>query len=257
MIGPLAVLAALGLSGLLLWRHLAPRLQPLPPGGTWRAGVLVALGGLLGTEVLTVALVGPGDGPPTLLRLVTARALAAASVAGAALLLARRRGGVERLGLRRPGGPPAPLVALGAWLAFLPVLAAVAWANDALHAGLGQPRPVQAWIAEFLASPEARSSPAAWAAMAVLLPASEELFFRGGLYGALRLALPVPAAVALSAAGFGMVHEPSYWLPTAALGAVLAVLYERSGSLAAPVAFHVLHNGAMLAIVSAWPEIAA
>lgn len=257
MIGPLAVLAVLGLSGLLLWRRLAPRLVPLPPGGTWRAGVLVALLGLLGTEILTLALLGPGEGRPPLLQLVTARSLAAGALAGLVLLLARRRGGVAQLGLRRPGGPPAPLVALAAWLAFLPVLAGVAFANDALHAGLGQPRPVQAWIAEFLASPEARGAPAAWAGMAVILPACEELFFRGGLHGALRRVLPLPAAVALSALGFGLVHEPSFWLPTAALGAVLAVLYERSGSLAAPVAFHALHNGAMLALVSAFPQLAA
>jgi len=253
----LVVLAGLALAGVLLWRRLAPGLQPLPPDSTLREGLLVALAGFLGLDLLAASCVPRGDEPPNFVLLVEVRAVAGLLLAGLALLAVRGRGGPGALGLRRAGGPPALLVGLAAWLAFLPVLTGVSWLNRELLETLGvEPPGQQRWLAEFLAAPEARTSLPAWAAMALALPFFEELFFRGGLYGGLRRALPRQLAIGLAAAAFGLVHEPTFWLPTAALGVALVLLYERSGSLAAPFAFHALHNGLTLAIVCWQPELA-
>lgn len=253
----LALLLVLAAAGVLLWRRLAPGLEPLPPEAGVRHGVPLALGAYAGLLLVAAPFVPAEDEPRDVVRLVALQAVAGLAVAALVLLALRGRGGPAALGLRRADGPPAPLVALAAWLAFLPVLAAATWLNDVLLAALGQEPPgTQRWLQEFLADPEASRSPVAWAGMVLVLPFFEELCFRGALYGGLRRALPRPAAVALAAAAFGLVHEPAFWVPTAALGVALVLLYERSGSLAAPLAFHALHNGLTLAIVTWHPELA-
>jgi uncharacterized protein len=83
----------------------------------------------------------------------------------------------------------------------------------------------------------------------LLGPATEELYFRGVLYGALRRYGP-PLAILLSAVLFSVVHFQPRAIPILfVLGAALAFLYERTGSLWPPIAFHVLQNS--LAMVGA------
>ena len=253
----LLLLAAGALGGALLWRRLAPGLRRLEPGSTAPEGVAYALIGWLGVQLLTTAAVHLArlPDPPPLQPLLALNAGAALLMAALVIALAARRGGADRLGLRRAGGPPAPLVALAAWLVVLPAVSALGWLNGRVLELFGRPQEQQSWIREFLNASDSQTSLLTWLPMAVLLPACEELFFRGGLYGGLRRVLAVPAAVALAAGAFGVVHDPGFFLPTAALGAVLCVLYERTGSLAAPLCFHVLHNGATLALVSARPDL--
>ncbi|WP_196189321.1 CPBP family intramembrane glutamic endopeptidase [Conexibacter sp. W3-3-2] len=81
----------------------------------------------------------------------------------------------------------------------------------------------------------------------VLAPVVEEFFFRGFVYRAARNGLgPVGAALFVGVL-FGAVHlgDPDV-LPLipllVVLGALMCVLYERTGSLAAPIALHVLNN---------------
>lgn len=81
----------------------------------------------------------------------------------------------------------------------------------------------------------------------VLAPVVEEFFFRGFVYRAARNGLgPVGAALFVGVL-FGAVHlgDPDV-LPLipllVLLGALMCVLYERTGSLAAPIALHVLNN---------------
>ena len=248
----LLVLAGLAVAGVLLWRWLAPGLRALPPGESVREGVIYAIVGVVGTNVLTAlfsVLLDLPD-PAPLERLLPLTALAGLLSMAVVLGIASGRGGVRTLGIRRSGGTsPAILVGLAAWLAFLPVLVLVSWLNHELLAALGKEQPPQLWIERFLESPAAQGSPATWLAIVLVLPLGEELWFRGGLYGALRRVVSVPLAIVVSAAAFGFFHDATYMLPTAALGAALALLYERSGSLAAPLAFHALHNGVTLAIV--------
>ena len=89
--------------------------------------------------------------------------------------------------------------------------------------------------------------------IAVVAPISEEIFFRGMLFGGLRRRLPTIAAAAISAAVFGALHAPTG--PTAvppliAFGFVLALLYERSGSLGPAIVLHAINNSLALALTA-------
>lgn len=80
----------------------------------------------------------------------------------------------------------------------------------------------------------------------LLAPASEELFFRGILYTALRNRYGRIVGTLVSATVFALMHgdmSPGI-LPIWLAGAVLACLYEGSGSLAAPMIAHAIHNTA-------------
>ncbi|MDR7401123.1 MAG: CPBP family glutamic-type intramembrane protease [Armatimonadota bacterium] len=87
----------------------------------------------------------------------------------------------------------------------------------------------------------------------VLVPVGEELYFRGLLYGALRPHSPA-LATAVSAVVFAAVHQQViHFLPILLLGVVLAVLYQRTGSLVGPMVVHGINNlVAVLAILNNW-----
>jgi membrane protease YdiL (CAAX protease family) len=80
----------------------------------------------------------------------------------------------------------------------------------------------------------------------IAAPFFEELTFRGFLFNALLRYVPAWAAVVLSACIFGGVHwqpgNAGALLPLAAAGIVLAVVYYRSGSLAASMITHGCFN---------------
>ncbi len=79
----------------------------------------------------------------------------------------------------------------------------------------------------------------------IAAPISEEIFFRGFFFGALRRSLPFWAAMVISGLVFGLVHlptGPAQAPPLALFGMALAWLYERSGSLGPPIAAHAFLN---------------
>lgn len=85
-----------------------------------------------------------------------------------------------------------------------------------------------------------------------LAPLAEELIFRGLLYRWLRRHWPMWAAVATSAILFGLIHGIPAVIPAAAaVGAVLAVAFERTGSLWPPVVIHATQNTTAIAIMFA------
>jgi membrane protease YdiL (CAAX protease family) len=88
----------------------------------------------------------------------------------------------------------------------------------------------------------------------------EELIFRGIVQGALRRAYGVLPAVVATAAVFGLVHyvalggSGSRWIYlaiAALLGLVLGAIYERTESIAVPVAIHGLWNAGQFLLVYA------
>ncbi len=95
---------------------------------------------------------------------------------------------------------------------------------------------------------EARSLPslaflAFGVSVVVVAPVTEEFLFRGFLYGTLRRYLGPLGAICLSAAAFAVAHEFAYGIPPLfVLGFLFAYLYERTGSLVAPIAAHAVHN---------------
>lgn len=79
----------------------------------------------------------------------------------------------------------------------------------------------------------------------VVAPIAEELFFRGFLFGGLRKHGLVVAAL-VSGTAFGLAHVASapigFIVPLATLGVILALVYERTGSIYAAMALHALNN---------------
>ncbi len=77
----------------------------------------------------------------------------------------------------------------------------------------------------------------------VIVPIAEELVFRGLIYKRLRGYCPVALALILSAVLFGLYHgnivQILYAIPA---GLALAYLYEKYGSVFAPIAAHMVMN---------------
>ena len=86
--------------------------------------------------------------------------------------------------------------------------------------------------------------------IAIAAPIGEEICFRGMLFGGLRERLPMWAAALISAALFGLLHVTtgiSVVPPLIAFGFLLALLYERTGSLVPCILLHMLNNSVALA----------
>ena len=87
----------------------------------------------------------------------------------------------------------------------------------------------------------------------VVVPVGEEIFFRGFVYGTLRRWGVVPGML-LSAVYFGAMHQQLvHFLPITVLGIVLALVYERTGSLVSSMMVHAMNNiVAILSILNGW-----
>ncbi|HEV7483231.1 MAG TPA: type II CAAX endopeptidase family protein [Solirubrobacterales bacterium] len=83
----------------------------------------------------------------------------------------------------------------------------------------------------------------------IAAPICEEVCFRGMLFGGLREKLPMVVAALASAAVFGALHAPegiTVVPPLIAFGLVLALLYEKTGSIVPGILLHVLNNSIAL-----------
>lgn len=83
----------------------------------------------------------------------------------------------------------------------------------------------------------------------VLAPVSEEICFRGMLYGGLREKLPRVGAALIAAAIFGGLHAltgVSAVPPLIAFGFLLSLLYEKTGSIVPGIVLHMLNNSVAL-----------
>jgi len=92
-------------------------------------------------------------------------------------------------------------------------------------------------------------------AAVVLAPVAEELLFRGLLHRGLRRRLALVPATAVSSVLFALVHidvvlsQPLAITGLVLVGAVLAIAYERTGSLVVPVVIHAVHNAVTIVAV--------
>ena len=84
----------------------------------------------------------------------------------------------------------------------------------------------------------------------ILAPLWEEIVFRAGLFRYLKNLVPVLAAGLLSAACFSLIHmQPAQFGGLFVMGCMLALVYQKSGSLWAPICLHAIFNAnTMLAI---------
>jgi len=84
----------------------------------------------------------------------------------------------------------------------------------------------------------------AFFALVILAPVAEEILFRGYLYGKLKKYVPIWFAIILSSALFGLAHGAwNVGIDTFALGVVLCVVREITGSLWPSILLHSLKNG--------------
>lgn len=87
----------------------------------------------------------------------------------------------------------------------------------------------------------------------ILAPVSEEVCFRGFLFGGFRRRFSLPAAALGAGLVFGLLHYSTGWSTVpqlAVLGAIFAVVYDRTGSIWPPVIFHAINNGFVLATLN-------
>jgi membrane protease YdiL (CAAX protease family) len=155
---------------------------------------------------------------------------------------------------RSPSGRPALVPALTSGLAtFLiaaPLVDAVNAASEYLITRLGFPNERQEMV-DIFENMHSAAMRCLFAALAIILvPAAEEVFFRGGLFRYFRTRVPRWAAIGLTSALFGALHVawgkhmvglPSL-LPLSTLAAVFCLAYERTGMIGTVIVAHALFN---------------
>jgi membrane protease YdiL (CAAX protease family)/uncharacterized RDD family membrane protein YckC len=242
------------------WTDQRAGLSHPPPRPSWWAGLpeiswgpsrvalgVVALIVLSVIEVIPVAIADPHL--KSLAAKLITQALLAVTLVGIVFVAAR--GDREelappwRLGLRRiePSAIAWAFAALGVYFVYAAILNALfATKQEDLARDLGLHVNVFGAIASGVLIVGAA-------------PFSEELFFRGFMFGGLRQRLPLPAAAAVSGAIFGLAHFGPGNLAAvgqlAGLGLILCLLYEKTGSLWPPILVHTINNAIAFAALAA------
>ena len=203
-------------------------------------GVLLALGTGIVLSVPVLIAAAPskgeelGDVANALVQLATALGFLLVPFAIAAGRGATVREAISRLGLRRfrPSAAKWMLAAIGAYLLFAIAYTAI----------IGEPH--QKDIAE-----DFGAVPVQVLLIAVAAPISEEVCFRGMLFGGLRERWPRIAAALVSGLIFGGLHALTGLSAVPVLivfGFILALLYEKTGSVVPGILLHMLNNSIAL-----------
>jgi uncharacterized protein len=216
---------------------------PAPPsGGAWSPlTVLWGMLAVIGVTLIGAAVVGAADPDMDeetfglIVQAVFASALFAVPlllVSGAGRVLAPP----SRVGLRRfdlAQGIGWTFAAYGGFFVFLVIYGLIV-----------QPDP-QEIIEEIEQQQDTLKLVALGLLVVIAAPISEEVFFRGFLFGGLRGRMSFWPAAVISGLLFGLVHLPGGPLqvpPLVVFGVLLAWLYERTGSLGPPILMHAIQN---------------
>jgi CAAX protease family protein len=198
----------------------------------------IVLGAMLAIPAFIVD--HPADGDSSTAASALAQLGAALAFVMVPVLIAARQGApsaweaLRKLGVRRfrPSALKWMAAAAGAYLLFAAIYVALAGepSQEDIAEGFGA-LPIQILL------------------IVVAAPISEEVCFRGMLFGGLRERLPRLAAALISAAVFGALHAltgVSAIPPLIAFGLVLALLYEKTGSIVPGIILHMLNNSVAL-----------
>jgi membrane protease YdiL (CAAX protease family) len=214
------------------------------PYANW--GPLAAFGGLVLAFGIQLAMAIPvvlvsrpvngefGDAANIVLQVITAISFLAAP-----LVIAMRRGASLREAISRLGARRFRLSALK-WMAA--AIGFYLFCTFVYAVLIGQPH--QKDIAKGFGA-----VPFQVLLIVVAAPISEEFCFRGMLFGGLRMRLPRIAAALISAVVFGGLHATtgvSAIPPLIVFGFVLALLYEKTGSIIPGILLHMLNNSVAL-----------
>jgi membrane protease YdiL (CAAX protease family) len=215
---------------------------PYANWGPWAAilGVLLALGTGILLSVPALIIDNPpsggelSDAANAFVQLATALGFLLVPIAIAAGRGATPRQALARLGLRRPdrGAWKWMPAAIGAYLVFAIVYTAI----------FGEPH--QKDIAE-----DFGTLPVQILLIVIAAPVSEEVCFRGFLFGGLRERWPRIVAALVSGLIFGGLHATtgvSAVPPLIVFGFILALLYEKTGSIWPGILLHMLNNSVAL-----------
>jgi membrane protease YdiL (CAAX protease family) len=220
-----------------------PQRFPYSNWGPWVAvlGVFLALGTGIVMGIPAVILGNEPDGDLTTFGNIGVQLATAIGFLLVPMAIAAQRGAATmrevlgRLGVRRFKPSTAlkwTAAAIGAYLLFAMLYSTLVTVpeQEDIADGFG-PLPVQILLIVFAAS------------------ISEEICFRGMLYGGLRERLPRLVAALLAGAVFGGLHAltgVSAVPPLIFFGFVLALLYERTGSIVPCILLHMLNNSVAL-----------
>jgi membrane protease YdiL (CAAX protease family) len=110
----------------------------------------------------------------------------------------------------------------------------------------------------FLEHPDWKHRAAVILMAVVVAPIAEEVIFRGYFYGVIRRYGGRIPALLISSLLFAAIHihlpsVPGLFL----LAIILCLLYERTGSLWAPIALHAAFNASTIVCLIFWPEMAS
>jgi membrane protease YdiL (CAAX protease family) len=190
------------------------------------------------TSEIVVALGAAGGGPTATVAGFLGQDLALAAVA-IGVTRARGRSVVAELGLRRAAVGrtiAATVIAGGVFYGFLIIYSALVDTSDAQTTleDLGTRNSAGLLVAGALVT-------------IALAPVTEELFFRGLVFGSLRRSIPPVAAALVISLVFGALHftggrSALVVGPLVVLGVVFCLLYQWSGTLFAPIALHAVNN---------------
>ena len=90
----------------------------------------------------------------------------------------------------------------------------------------------------------------------ILAPIAEELFFRGVVYTAIKQAGYPGLAIGFSAIFFASIHGSlALILPLTLLAIVLIWIYEKTGSIFAPILVHATFNAVNFTMIKLLPEM--
>ncbi len=234
----------------------APRLQPSVPLISFLVyfATYLCLSALLGIGLSFLGLTGEGA-VDTSVKLLLQLACMIGSIALGLVafrnMTALTREDPAEIGLRfRPVGSKA-LWGLGAYCAALPLVGVAAiitnWLLDTVFKHI--PTPEHPIISDVTQGGVPLILSLVVAVLAA--PLVEEIAFRGFLYTALRSGMNVWGAAVLSAVVFAAVHPtiPGEFLPLVALGVVLAIVREKTGSLLPSMVCHATNNLVTLLLV--------
>jgi uncharacterized protein len=221
-----------------------PRPAPFPYSnwGPWLAvgGVFLALGTGVALGIPAAVIGHRPDGDLTTFGNVGVQVATALGFLLVPMAIAARRGAAStgeilgRLGVRsfRPSALQWMAAAVGAYLAFAVAYSALIY------------EPHQKDIAEAFGA-----VPIQILLIVIAAPVSEEICFRGMLFGGLRERLPRVGAALISGLVFGGLHALtglSAVPPLIFFGFVLSLLYEKTGSIVPGILLHMLNNSVAL-----------
>lgn len=167
-------------------------------------------------------------------------------------LVGRERNPVALFGLKWPGWPRGILFALGALLAAYPVIVLSMFVTRAIGiTGDSQDAVL------YLQSATNLQDRLPMIAMAVIVaPIAEETIFRGYLHGVIRKYGGRWGAIGVNSLLFAAIHGHAPSLGGLfVLAVALSLVYERTGSLWAPILMHATFNTITVVAALAWPQM--